>query len=154
MFLYMSLPHNYCAFLPDQQYHPHKHCIIISEALFLKAFFFPCQLFRNPDPAPYYFQNDRFWGENSERTWIFATFMNQTSVEWKKHDVFGMHSSAKLFILTITISIIAVLRNVSQVWNIKWHGEEDISCKVQLLPYRMLTIKGQYCPEYKMSNRR
>jgi hypothetical protein len=57
-----------------------------------------------------------------------------------------MHSSAKLFILTITISIITVLQNVSQVWNTKWHGEEDISCKVQLLPNIMLTIKGQYCP--------
>jgi len=43
-----------------------------------------------------------------------------------KHDVFGMHSSAKLFILIITISVITVLQNVSQVWNTKWYGEEEM----------------------------
>jgi hypothetical protein len=45
----MSLPHNYCAFLPDQQYHPHKHCILkvlFSHANCSEVLILPCSISR------------------------------------------------------------------------------------------------------------
>jgi hypothetical protein len=81
MFLYTSLPHKYCAFLPDQQYHPHKHCIIISEALFLKVLFSHVNC-SEILIVPHSISRMAVSEENIAKvTGFVKTFMNQTSVE-------------------------------------------------------------------------
>jgi hypothetical protein len=77
----MSLPHNYCAFLPDQQYQPHKHSIIISEALFLQALFSHVNCSEILIP-PHSTSRMTVFEENIVKvTGFVTTFMNQTSME-------------------------------------------------------------------------
>jgi predicted nucleic acid-binding Zn ribbon protein len=80
MFLYTSFPHSYCAFLPDQQYHPHKHCIT-SKALFLKALFSHVRC-SEILILPHTISRMTVFEENMViATGYVKTFMNQTSME-------------------------------------------------------------------------